>query len=230
MIKYLMLILIQLSCVSKDAAPQSSNRNAGRFVVSFDSSKWHSLKFNSIPENTVRFSPRSISIHVQSSAGPLVYPMTDSPAFIKTISIKGMVSDLVRVQPFEKQGEKGWDDYNLRLGLVLLGSKRLWYYEKLLAADWVRKLFELAPEDQGIDHIYFLNAFLSKTHQGKRRTHPLSEYIQEHNVWLMNKAGAFSYTHTFTQPQEAGALWVSADGDDTQSKFHLEITEISFIQ
>ena len=198
--------------------------------MSFDSSKWQSLEFSSIPANVVDFSPQRISIQVNQSASPLIYPMMSEFPSIKKISIKGKVNQLVNVQPVEKQGKPGFDDFNLRLGLVLLGSKRLKWHERLLAAEWVKTLFDLAPENQGVDHIYFLNAVLSKSQQGKKRTHPLSEYIQENNVWLMNKVGDFSYSHTFPSPQKTGALWVSVDGDDTKSKFHLEIKEISFTQ
>ena len=86
--------------------------------------------------------------------------MTDSPPSIQTLSIKGTVDQLVNIPSPEKQGEKNWDDFNLRLGLVLLGSHTLKWYQEVLAADWVKEMFKLAPEGQGIDRIYFLNAII----------------------------------------------------------------------
>ena len=152
--------------------------------------------------------------------------MTENPVFIKEISIQGEVSQLASIKPPEKQGEKNLDDFNLRLGLVLLGDKKPSWLEELLAPKWVKTMFNLAPKDQGIDHIYFLNAVLSPTLLNKTRTHPLSKYIKEHYVWLMNKIGVFSYSHTFQQPKHTGALWIAVDGDDSQSEFILKIQEI----
>ena len=195
--------------------------------MSFDSSKWHSLTYSSIPANTVTFSANSISIKVNHSASPLIYPLTENPVFIKEISIQGEVSQLVSIKPPEKQGEENLDDFNLRLGLVLLGDKKPSRLEQLFAPEWVKKMFNLAPQDQGVDHIYFLNAVLSPALLNKTRTHPLSKYIKEHYIWLMNKIGVFSYSHTFQESKHTGALWIAVDGDDSQSEFILKIQEIS---
>ena len=231
--KYLFYILLisSLSCANKTTVdiPESPTAQKKGIVqsISFDSDKWHSLKYSSIPANTVTFSSDNISIIVNRSASPLIYPMTENPIFITEISIKGEVNQLVDIKPPEQQGEKNLDDFNLRLGLVLLGDERLNRFQKLFAPEWVKKMFELAPKDQGIDHIHFLNAVLSPALLNKNRTHPLSEYIKEHYVWLMNTTGTFSYSHTFQKPKHIGALWIAVDGDDSQSEFILKIQEIS---
>ncbi len=195
--------------------------------VSLNSKGWHSLSYSSLPANRLKFSSNKISIHVQNSASPLIHPMTQNPKKIKKISINGHVNLLVKVDPVEKQGQEGFDDFVLRLGLVLLGDKRLSYVESLLAPDWVQKMFSLAPENQGVDRILFLTAVLSSSLLNQKRVHPLSEYLHEHYVWLMNKPGDFAYSHTFEKPQLTGALWISADGDDTGSSFQLDINKIS---
>lgn len=210
--------------------PSAAQKKGITQPILFSSNKWHSLAYRSIPANTVTFSSDSISIKVKNSASPLIYPMTENPLFIKEISIKGEMSQLVNIKAAEQQGEKNMDDFNLRLGLVLLGDKKPSWYEEFFAPEWVKKMFELAPEDQGIDHIHFLNAVLSPALLNKTRTHPLSEYIKEHYVWLMNKIGPFSYSHTFQQAKHTGALWIAVDGDDSQSEFILKIQEISITQ
>ena len=225
---------MNLSCSYKKVTsppelPTAQNKDVTQSIP-FNSNKWHSLKYSSLPANTVTFLPHSISIDVHHSASPLIYPMTDNPLFIKEISIKGEVNQLVNIEPPEKQGEKNLDDFNLRLGLVLLGDKRLSWYEELLAPEWIKKMFNLAPKDQGIEHIYFLNAVLSPALLNRTRTHPLSEYIKEHYIWLMNTPGAFSYSHAFQKPKHTGGLWMAVDGDDSQSEFTLKIQEISITQ
>ena len=195
--------------------------------IPFDSDQWHSLSYSSLPANRVDFSSSKILIHVQNSASPLIYPMTQNSKKIKKISIKGHINSLIEFSESETQGQEGFDDFALRLGLVLLGDKRLNYFESLLAPDWVEQMFALAPEDQGIDRILFLTAVSDSQLLNQKRVHPLSEYLYEHYVWLMDQPGDFSYSYTFTTPQNTGALWISADGDDTQSSFQLSITEIS---
>ena len=196
------------------------------FVIPFQSSKWHSLKYSSIPANLTHFSSEHISIRVHHSASPLIYAMTDNPLIITGISVQGHVDRLVNIQHSEKQGKDGWDDFNLRLGLVVLGQKRPNWFQRAFAPEWVKVMFNLAPKDQGIDQIYFLNAVLSPRLLQKKRIHPLSQYITEHYVWLMDKSGSFSYSYEFPDPKHTGALWISVDGDDTQSEFHLKIQKI----
>ena len=227
-------MILNLSCADKTTVstpePPVAQKKDVTQSIPFDSDKWHSLTYSSIAANTVTFSSDNISIKVNHSASPLIYPMTEKPLFIKEISIKGEVSQLVNIDPPEKQGEKNLDDFNLRLGLVLLGDKKPSLLEELFAPDWVKKMFELAPKDQGIEHIYFLNAVLSPSLVNKTRSHPLSEYIKEHYAWLMNKIGPFSYSHTFSKPKYTGALWIAVDGDDSQSNFILKIQEITITQ
>ena len=249
MMKFLSMLLLLWLCFSCSSQPDSHNTNQPldpppkeniqapvtdnskrTFVVPFQSEKWHSLKYGSIPASEVLFNPDHINIKVRSSAAPLIYPMAHNPLSIKEVSIKGIVSSLLDISPAEKQGEKGFDDFNLRLGLVLLGKERLSWYQKAVAADWVKQMFALAPKDQGIDRIYFLNGVLSSNLINKKRTHPLSKYIEEHYVWLMNQKGSFDYTYIFDEPKKTGALWISADGDDTGSNFDLKIEGIELVE
>lgn len=195
--------------------------------ISFQEDSWISLNFRGIPQHSITYSPQKMTIEVRSSASPLIYSLESFPS-LSQISVKGRVSQLVKVSPSEKQGDENLDDFNLRVGLVLLGENTLRWYQRATAPGWVKQMFDLAPSGQGIDHIYFLNAVLSPQKLNQTRTHPLSEYIREENAWLMNQTGEFSYTHSFETPQKIGALWISVDGDDTQSDFDLDFTEISY--
>ncbi len=215
---------------SSTQSSKDSSSSQKTFVVPFQSDQWHSLEYSSIPSHEVTFASDHIQIKVRSSASPLIYPMKDNPLLVKQVSIKGVVSQLLNISPAEKQGEKGLDDFNLRVGLVLLGAKRLEWYQKLTAADWIKQMFALAPKDQGIDHVYFLNGVLSPSLVNKKRTHPLSKYIKEHYVWLMNQSGVFDYTYTLEQPRKTVALWISVDGDDTGSNFDLKINNITLFK
>ena len=187
---------------------------------------WYVLKYGSLAENRVVFSNNGLYVRVNKSASPLIYPLTKEPLLVKRISITGHVDKLVSIKNSNKQGQKGFDDFNLRFGLVLLGPNRLNWLAKKAAKKWIIEMYNLAPKNQGIDHIEFLNAVLSPAMLNTARVHPLSKYIKERNVWLMDKPGAFSYSHTFAKPRRVAALWISVDGDDTQSSFTLNAKQI----
>lgn len=210
-----------------DSPTAKENLSVKSEIIPLNQNQWHSLSYSSLPANRVNFSSGKMLIDVQNSASPLIYPMTQNPKGIKKISIQGHSAPLIQIDSAEKQGQEGFDDFALRLGLVLLGDKRLNTIESLLAPDWVEKMFALAPQDQGIDHILFLTAVSSPQILNQKRVHPLSEYLHECYVWLMNRPGDFSYSYTFKTPQQTGALWISADGDDTQSHFQISIHKIS---
>ena len=195
-------------------------------VVPLGSADWYSVAYGSILPNKVFFSPGGIKIQVRSSASPLIYSMAKHPLKITEVTVKGYVNRLPNIHPVEKQGEASGDDFTLRLGLVLPGSHTLNWYQKLFAPGWILKMHSLAPRRQGIDYIYFLNAVLSPALLGKSRTHPLSTYIKEYYVWLMNRPGVFSFSHKFPHALPVVGLWLASDGDDTGSTFDLEIHKL----
>ena len=226
--------LISCSDTSGDIPPSTnkpivrtkSSQNIKKRIPLHSKEKWYTLKYDSLPANHVTFSDYGLSIKVDKSASPLIYPLIDDPLLIEKVSIAGYVDKLVSIKNPDQQGQKGFDDFNLRFGLVLLGSNRLNWFKRQISAKWVIEMFHLAPKNQGIDHIDFLNAVLSPRLLNIVRDHPLSKYLKERNVWLMDKPGTFSYSHTFSYPRHTGALWISVDGDDTKSSFTLNIKHI----
>lgn len=214
------------SSTNKPIVKINSSQNMEKHIPLDSKGKWYVLKYDSLPANHVTFSDNGLSIKVDRSASPLIYPLTDNPFLIEKVSIVGHVDKLVSIKNPDQQGQKGFDDFNLRFGLVLLGSNRLNWVMRQIAAKWIKEMYNLAPKNQGIDHIDFLNAVLSPNLLNIIRTHPLSEYFKERNVWLMDKPGTFSYSHTFSNPRHTVALWISADGDDTKSSFTLNIKHI----
>jgi hypothetical protein len=113
------------------------------------------------------------------------------------------------------------------MGLVLSGERTMNWFQKKLAASWVKKLYSLAPEGQGVDRVLFFNMVESSLLKGRSRTHPLSDLIEEHYVWAAPAAGGtFEFQHRLQEPKGVLALWISSDGDDTQSNFTLVFEEI----
>ncbi len=190
-----------------------------------DRGSWELLKFSSLPENKTTFSELGMSISVDKSASPIIYPLKKKSK-VTALKVSGILRGRVNLHS-KKQGTEGADDYELSIGLVLAGKKTLGTFQKMVAAKWIKKLYSLAPEGQGIDNILFLNATQKEFASTKERQHPLSELILKKDIWHLKKEGEFNFIHKFKKPKEVLAVWLSIDGDDTKSKFEILIKDIA---
>jgi hypothetical protein len=198
--------------------------------MQLDKHHWQSLKYNSIPANQVTELAQGLQIRIDASASPLIY-VFDETQTINQVSVKGMISGLPVIPQELKQGEKGADDFPFRLGLVLEGDKTLNFVQRLIAAQWVKILFGLAPEDTGIDHIMFLNL----ANQGFQptsnilRKHPGGKgLITETYIGQIAADQDFNFSYNLRMPEKVIAFWISADGDDTGSSYALTVNSISY--
>ena len=48
---------------------------AAAIIVPFDSTQWQDLKFSKIPSNKVTFSKTNLTVSVEKSASPLIFPL-----------------------------------------------------------------------------------------------------------------------------------------------------------
>jgi hypothetical protein len=220
----LLATAITLAFAAKVAGGQEPAPGAPVFVRLGDQASWQVLRYSSLPPHRLRFSAEGLEIAVDGSAMPLIYPL---PGLIRVtgIRVKGRLEGALRV-PAGRQGEKNFDDYALRVGLVERGERTLNFVQRRLAAPWVRKLFELAPEGSGISRIHFFNVGTEKTQVGARREHPLSDLIVEQVVAAPGTDGRFDFAYRLQRPLESLAVWLSSDGDDTGSKFTVLVERI----
>jgi hypothetical protein len=178
---------------------------------------WQLLRYSGITPNQVSFAQEGMTVKVMGTASPIIYPL-DEARPVRRIAVTGTLYELLTLDA-EKQGLKDNDDFSLKIGLVVGGDKTLSDMQKLFSADWVKRLYALAPDGSGIDSIYFLNAVQASTRLGQQRQHPLSDLIFENNVWLLDKPGDFAMTHTLNRPRKVIAIWLSIDGDDSRSNY-----------
>lgn len=183
-------------------------------------SAWQTLAYRGIPPNRVEVTGQGMAIHVNRSAGPVVWPL-DQPRSVSRLHVRGTVIGSLQTTA-GRQGQKGADDFVLRVGLVESGSRRPGFMERRFAAEWVRRLFAMAPAGDGIGRIRFFNLGLSASQIGWARTHPLSDLLYESVVAVPDEHGAFTFTVPVGGPPVLG-IWLSADGDDTQSTFSVWI-------
>lgn len=178
---------------------------------------WQLLEYRELPANVVEFGAAGMAVRVAASASPIIYPL-QRPTTIERIEISGYLDRLLALAP-GAQGSREADDYALKLGLVVAGDKTLNPVQRLFSAGWIKTLYSLAPEGTGIDRIEFLNAVQYPVLLGARRQHPLSELIFENNVWLIDSPGNFDLSHRLDEPLEVIAIWLSIDGDDSDSRY-----------
>jgi len=195
------------------------------FILPLDQTNgWQFLSYRKIPPNTFRASSAGLEIRVQKSAGPAVFPLPHQ-IHVTEVRARGTITGLLKVPP-KKQGDRGFDDYAIRIGLVEAGSRTLSWREKLVSAEWVKKLFALAPSGTGIRRVHFFNVGTDPGQIGQTRTHPLSDLIEETVVVVPDADGRFAFTKRFAQPINVLAVWIASDGDDTKSSLSVTVSKV----
>jgi hypothetical protein len=216
---------IALALLAAASSAQRSQSSSGPVLVPLsEQTDWQVLQFRNLPPHRIRFSEAGLEIMVDGSAMPLIYPLSRATR-VKEIRIRARFEGALRV-PADRQGEKKFDDYVFRIGLVEPGERTLNPFERQLAAPWVRKLFELAPKGGGISRIHFFNVGTDKAQIGRDRQHPISDLILEKVVAVPRADGRFDFAHALEPPLETIAIWLSSDGDDTGSKFNVLVEQI----
>jgi hypothetical protein len=200
---------------------------AGTFVLPLTQTNgWQFLKYRNIPSNTFRCTSAGLVIGVTNSAAPAVFPLTNELRVIE-MRVRGKISGLLKVPP-AKQGEKGFDDFALRVGLVEPGTRTLSWWEKRTAANWVKNLFALAPPGKGISKIRFFNVGTDAAQIGRSHVYSSDGLMEQTVVAVPDADGRFAFTNNFSMPLNVVAVWISSDGDDTHSSFAVTINKVEF--
>jgi hypothetical protein len=191
---------------------------SGTFELPLDNTnRWQFLDYRKIRPNTFHATPAGLEIDVDSSASPAIFPLTNLLE-VTELRFSGKLSGILKI-PRGKQGEKGYDDYAIRVGLVESGSHTLSWWEKNSAPDWVKRLFALAPPGTGVSKIHFFNIGQDPNQVGRTRMHPLSNLMEETVVAVPDADGGFAVTNRLAHPLRVLAVWIDCDGDDTKSSF-----------
>ena len=188
---------------------------------------WEVLSYRNIPTHTVRFDSDGLRVGVDRSAAPIVYPLASAQR-VRGLRAKGRIDGQL-LTTAARQGQPGADDYVLRVGLVEVGSRRPGWMERRLAPAWMRRLFALAPANTGIAGIRFFNVGLAPGQTGRSRQHPASDLIVERIVSVPDADGRITMAVDLDAPIQTSAIWISADGDDTGSRFTLTLDRLELL-
>lgn len=187
----------------------------GRFEV---------LAFRHIPLTTATTTRSGLRFVVDKSAGIVVYRLP-KPMRLARVRAEGRVDGVLNVTA-AVQGAKGADDHAFKLGLVESGDRRPTMMERWFAPPWLKRLFALAPERGGIGGIWFLNVGVSTAQIGRNRTHPANDLLHERFVSAPDSGGRFAIDEAVTGRAPILALWLTADGDDTGSRYTVVVHQI----
>lgn len=190
---------------------------------------WKIERFSSGPQNSVSASSAGLKIAVKKSASPLIYPLPQAKR-LSGFRVSGKFQGLPKVSDVSKQGERGHDDFPLRVGFLVPGEKKLSGLARLVAASWVKRLYEQVPEGTGLESVHFYNVTQDSKRLGLRREHPSSTLLKEEYFAVVEKDGDFRYDMSFPQSIDAVGVWISVDGDDTKSEFEVTISELGLLE
>lgn len=98
--------------------------------------------------------------------------------------------------------------------------------QRLLAPEWILRLFSLAPPGGGISQVRFFNLGVAASQIGQARQHPLSPLLHERVVAAPAADGRFEFSVAFDEPVPTVAIWISGDGDDTKSEYVMTLQAI----
>jgi hypothetical protein len=197
----------------------------GAFLVPLDhSAQWKHINFDKIPANKVTFE-KSLSIEVNESSSFLVFPLQKLQK-VESFEIKGSYSGGLSLPEGKEQGYDKADDFVMKFGFILPGEEQLTGLKKWLAPKWVKKVYAMAPKDQGLDHLELFAITEQEKMIGKKRIHPASDFFHEEYAYLLKDKGEFIFKKKLEKPIETLALWLSSDGDNSKSRFKIKIDEI----
>ncbi|MHC4681183.1 MAG: hypothetical protein ACYTEK_21085, partial [Planctomycetota bacterium] len=226
----MMLLPVRPLRLATAAPPEKANaiRIPLRICDESDSSEtgWKAVGFRGKPANKVSADKQGLHIKVQHSVSLLVHCLSEQ-AKVHSVVMRGAVTGLPEIPEGREQGDEEADDFAVRLGLVVPGTRKPGPVENLFVPELVRRLCELTPDSKGIDHVLFLNLANDPSPKWRRRIHPLGKgLLREEITCTKTAAGDFILRAEFKEPLAAFALCICCDGDDTQSEYRVTVTEI----
>jgi hypothetical protein len=186
---------------------------------------WNLESYSKIPPNIVTFSSSGMAIKVNQSASPIVYSF-GKEKIISELIISGEFKGLPKFTDTSLQGQKKFDDYALRIGLIVSGEKRLSGIKKIFSPEWIKRIYASIPSDSGIDYVQFYNVTQNQALLNSSRIHPTSDLIHENFFAFVKEDGHFNYSIKMDSPKIILGLWISVDGDDTKSSYEVDISKI----
>jgi len=187
---------------------------------------WRHENYSGMKKNELAFTPEALVIRVDSSSSPLLRALP-STTKVKKLEVEATADALPHLDATKPEGEKGNDDYVLRVGLITEGDYRPSWAERIFAPRWILNLLELTPDNAGLGKIHFFNV---SQRDGGTEPHANGARMENRTVKKVSAPGDLSFTTTIDPALPVAAVWLHADGDDTKSKFSVTIKKVALTE
>lgn len=193
-------------------------------AIPFNAKNWDIIEYRNIKPNQTKFKNNTAFISIDESAGSIIHTLK-KPTSIKNIQLA--FKHRGNLKSKKLQGEKGFDDYLLRIGIIYEGEKTLNFLERSFAADWLIEIFDKAPKGSGLSQIRFYNVISDKRILGKERVSPASKYMYEVFKYpSYEENGSLNINLDLDPNKKVIAIWLCFDGDDSRSKVDIELKNL----
>ncbi len=226
------ILLSSVAAAHSDAGTEDGDEKPIRIPLKLarqsdkQSPGWKVVRFKNVPANKWKSDEDGLHAHVQHSADLVAYCFSKQMQ-VSRIIVRGSVTGLPVIPRGRVQGDKKADDFAIRFGLVVAGERKLSRRERFFASELVKRLSELVPKPQGIDHALFLNPANDPPPRWRRRTHSLGKgMIREQIACIRSGPGQFTVDVKFPRPLDVLALCIVSDGDHTESSFRMTVRDI----
>jgi hypothetical protein len=194
------------------------------FEIPFSKSNWDIIEYQKIKPNKTSFDGNRAQIKIDHSAGSIIHTLK-KPTTIKNLKLDFSHRGNLRSKLI--QGNDGFDDYLLRVGIIYEGEKTLNFFERSFAADWLIKVFDKAPKGSGLSQIRFYNVVSDKRIIGKERISPASKYMYEvFKFPSYEDSNSLKIDLDLDTSKKVIAIWLCFDGDDSKSQVEVNLSNL----
>ena len=193
-------------------------------VISLQADNFEHIQFKRIKPNNHTYENNVLKIEVDDSASFLMLAFNEVKK-INKVNFDWRSEGLLLVKNIEHEAARRGDDAVIKIGLLLKSESSSY---NPFAPSWLKRVDELMRYPS--ENMVYLVAN-AKHAAGEQWLNPYNDWV------LMIAMGSATGTekigdwqqasHQFKQPQQVVAIWIMADGDNTDSKFTSFIKNIT---
>ena len=184
---------------------------------------WQTIQFKGIPANKTEFSKDGLKIEVEKSASVLIH------TFKNLVRVKSFTADIEFLKGGIKNPPKGWpEDQYLRVGLIVPGPTKLGVVEQMSAAEWLKQLFALMPQEAGLDKVYLFDVAAPARTGGDTRFMPNSKDLFQETISVTRHPGEkqVKLSVKLPRPRLVYAIWLNSDGENSGSTYAIRLKSL----
>lgn len=189
-------------------------------VISLQAENFEHIQFGKIKANVYTHHNPQLEIDVDSSASFLMKSFKDVKT-VKRVSFEWRSTGILQVDDAQHELQRKGDDAIFKLGLLLKADDDLL---NPLLPSWMKRVQSLLsfPSEN------MINLVADARHApGRQWDNPYNKRVTMISVSSVpDHKGWMKASYQFEQPLEVVAIWLMADGDNTQSKFTTRIKNI----